>query len=267
MRTEVRVVGERMVVRHGGVRGEAPVAAVAAEIARLGHRQPSCPVLPAGTRVWLERGDAVGVCIELPPQARVVRWLSASSRVPFGRTAKYERYFISFPWIEILLVFRRGALTGYQQLYYRRESLDAGEDLLLPNLFNVARGYGQKCWLCLVNLEDLTSLAWPAKIRAVVEHVFGAAFNRSSEVHEQNSLFGAMVKAKIDPRVDSIETWQEATRADPRFALQVPWRAANTTVSAELHRMLDGVVGPGTVTTAEDLAALVALLGEKGCAA
>ncbi len=264
MTADVRIVGERVVVRQNGVTAEHSLAAVVRELLRLAHREPSCPVLPAGVRKWMERGDTTAVAVELPPQARMVRWLADGSRAPFGRGARYERYFVSFPYVELLLVFRQGGLTGYQQLYYRTAPLDEGEELLLPNLFNVANGYDQQCWLCLANLRDVSRLAWPAKLQAVVEHVFGAAFNRSSEVHERNSLWGAMVAAKLDPRVASIEAWQEATRANPRFALEVPWKPANTTVTAELHRMLDQVAGPITIDDAEDLGAVVALLNERG---
>jgi hypothetical protein len=263
MKPEIRIVDQRVVVRHNGTTVEQPVAAVVGELVRRAERRPSCPVLPAGVRAWIEHGDVTAVAVELPPQARMVRWLAAGSRLPFGRAARYERYFIGFPYIVLLLVFRQGALTGYQQLFYRRAPLDDGEELLLPNLLNVAQAYRQTCWLCLVNLRDVSRLPWPAKIRAVVEHVFGAAFNMSAELHEMNSLWGAMVAAKIDSRVASVEAWQEATRANPRFALEVPWKPARTTMTRELETMLEHVVGPMTIADAEQLGAVVAQLGGR----
>lgn len=255
--TEISIVGDHVILRDGeGAALEAPLSRMLEEMMRAGgDRQPSCPVLPAGVRRWIDRRDLVAVAVELPPQARMVRWLADGSRLPYGHRAVYERYFLSFPYVELLLVLRRGALTGYQQLYYRTASIEHGEELLLPNLYNVAEGYGQRCWLCLVNLRDVTRLAWPAKISAVVEHVFGAAFNQSSEVHEGNSYWSAM--RKLDPRVASPEAWQEATRNNPRFALEVAWRPADTTVSVELETMLDRIEPAARLRTAADLTNIV----------
>ena len=150
-------------------------------------------------------------------------------------------------------------MTGLQQLYYRREPLDAGEELLLPNLYNVAHGYGQRCWVCLANLADLSPLPWADKVGAVVDHVFTASFNRSSEAHEGNSYFGTT--RGLDPRLASLEAWQDATRRNPRFSLDVPWRSAETTVSAELTAMLACTVGPLAIDTATDLAGLITRVG------
>ncbi len=260
---ELAIVGDRVILRdRGGVVLDAPLARVLEEMRRAGDRQPSCLVLPGGARRWLERRDLTAVAIELPPQARMVRWLADGSRLRYGQRAAYERYFLSFPYVELLLVFRGGTLTGYQQLYYRTASIEQGEDLLLPNLYNVAEGYGQLCWLCLVNMRDVTRLSWPAKINAVVEHVFGAAFNQSSEVHEGNSYWGAM--RDLDPRLASPEAWQKATRENPRFALDVAWRPANTTVTAELLAMLDHIEAPVRVETAADLSNILTRAAGRG---
>jgi hypothetical protein len=84
-------------------------------------------------------------------------------------------------------------------------------------------------------MGDLSSLPWPEKVRAIVDHVFGAGWNRSSELHEGNSYWGSM--AGIDPRVASVEAWESATREQPMFTCQVAWKAAGTTLEAELERM------------------------------
>jgi hypothetical protein len=260
---ELTIVGDRVILRDGdGIMLEVPLARVVDEIAHAGDRQPSCQILPVGTRRLMERRDLTALAVELPPQARMVRWLADGSRMRYGRRAVYQRYFLAFPYIELLLVFRGGALTGYQQLYYRTASIEQGEDLLLPNLYNVADGYGQRCWLCLVNVPDVTRLSWPEKIDAVVEHVFGAAFNQSSEMHEGNSYWGAM--RDLDPRLASPEAWQEATRANQRFVLEVPWRAAHTTVTAELRAMLDHIEPAAPVETAADLSNFLARAGRRG---
>jgi hypothetical protein len=175
------------------------------------------------------------------------------SRNPYGPRAKYQEVFLAFPYIILLLVFRRGALTGLQQLYYRTAPLDEGEELLFPNLLNVAKGYGQKAWVCLQHVpSDVNTLAWPKKIDLIVDHLFTAAFNRSSEVHEGNSYWGSM--KSIDPRIETIEAWQEASKKNPLFILEMPWKPAGTTVSAELESMLNQVA---TAPSVENVTKLV----------
>src|SRR3989304_5252021 len=118
---EIHIVGDRVVLRQGSqTLVAAPLPEVVREIARSAERATSCGILPKDAALWLERGDATAVVIEVPPHARNVRWLVDGSRADYGPDAHYAQYFIAIPYVEILLVFRRGALTGLQQLYYRR---------------------------------------------------------------------------------------------------------------------------------------------------
>jgi hypothetical protein len=257
---EIQIVGDRVTVRQGsGTLVTAGLSDVVRELTGSAQRVPSSGILPRDVRLWYERGDATAVVIEVPPHARTVRWLAGNSRAHYGPRARYEEYFLAFPYVELLVVFRGGALTGLQQLYYRRAPLGVDEDLLLPNLYNTANGYGQQCWVCLVSLDDVGPLPWTDKIHAVVDHVFTTAWNRSSEVHEGNSYWATM--RNIDSRVATPEAWQEATRQNPRFALDVSWKSAGTTASAELTAMLDRVVEPLVVSTATDLVGIVTRAG------
>ncbi|MFQ5668116.1 MAG: hypothetical protein ACE5I7_17010 [Candidatus Binatia bacterium] len=257
---EIHIVAERVTLRQGSrTLVAAPLPAVMQELVRSTQRGPSCGILPRDVRLWYERGDATAMVVEVPPHARSVRWLVEGSRAAFGRGARYTQYFIAFPYVELLLVFRRGALTGFQQLYYRRAPLGEDEELLLPNLYNVAQGYGQRCWVCLANMRDVSRLSWSNKVGAIVDHVFTAGWNRSSEVHEGNSYFSST--RGLDARVATLEAWQAATRCDQRFALEVPWKPAGTTATAELTAMLDEVVPRLAVRTATDLAGAVTRAG------
>lgn len=266
---EVRISGERVTVHLGRRRiGETSVGTALELLAGLEGRGPGMHVLPRGVRIWHERGDALGVAVEVAPQCRTLRWLAEDSKKPFGPGARYLEYFLALPWVVLLLVLRGGTLTGYQQLYYRTAPLDPAGDLLLPNLPNVAEGYGQRCWVCLQSLQRAGPLAFETLIGKVVEHVYTAAFNRSSEVHEGNSWFGRM--RDLDPRVATPEAWQAATRENRAFPLQVPWRPAGTTAAAELGAMLDRVVAPTRPRTSGDLATLLvhaAAPGKQGSVA
>lgn len=253
---EIRISGDQVAVHQGSKKLiAASLPEVIETIEGAGAVHEEFAVRPRGARIVQARRDAVAMGLEILPHTRRVRWLADDSELPYGRGAKYADYFVSFPFIVLLLVFRRGSLTGQQQLYYRTESLDRGEDLLLPNLYNVAKGYHQRCWVCLQHVPDVGKLAWDVKIASIVDHTFSAAFNRSSEEHEGNSYWSG--GKAVDPRVASMEAWQEASRADRRMALSVPWEPAGTTASNELREMLDRVVRPKKLQSATDFAGMV----------
>jgi len=253
--TDIHIAGDTVTIEREGQTAAVALDEFLARLALAVDTRPGCGFYPDGVRAWLSRGDAVAVAVEVPPHARTVRWLLDDSEVPFGRGARYGAFFLAFPYVVLLLVFRRGGLTGFQQLYYRRQPLAEGaEDLLLPNLYNVADANQQRCWVCLAQLHDVSRLPWPDKLRAIVGHVFTAAWNRSAEWHEGNSY--AHLR-DLDPRLKTAAAWEAATRENPRFALDVPWPAAETTATAELTRMLDLVVAPTPLANADDLAALL----------
>lgn len=266
MSFEIRIVQDRVEVRQGREKLAAvPLEGFLSQIVQASDRSADCEILPRCVRVWRERGDATAVVLEVPRHARTVRWVASGEGRPFGPKARYETRFLAFPYIILLLVFRRGQLTGFQQLYYRRKPLDSSaasqQELLLPNLLNVAKGYGQRCWVCLQNLEIRASQPWSKKIDAIIDHVFNAAFNRSSEVHEGNSYWGSI--GRVDPRLESVEAWERASKQNPLFVLDVPWTSAGTTVGAELQSMLDQVLSVPSLGTATELAGLITRIGKQ----
>ena len=253
---EIRIAGDTVTIERGRDTAAVAFDESLPQLATALTPRPSCGFFPDGVRAWVPRGDAVAVAIEVPPHTRTVRWLLDDSEVPFGRGARYGQFFLAFPYVVLLLIFRREGLTGFQQLYYRRQSLTEGpDDLLLPNLYNVAEAYEQRCWVCLAQLGDVTRLPWADKLRAVVGHVLTASWNRSAEWHEGNSYHTRL--RGLDPRLQTPAAWEAATRENPRFALDVAWPAAGTTATAELARMLDQVIRPTPLADADDLAALL----------
>lgn len=263
MEPEIRIRGGQAVVRSGRKTiAQASVARLIQGITTRSSPLPSCGYVPEGVRVWTERGDSVGLVLEIPPDARSVRWLADGSRAAFGPKARYRTAYLSFPYCVLLLVLRQGALTGVQQLYYRTKPLAENDDrLLLTNLPNVSRGYDLQSWVCLMNVRDLSRLSWPKKLAAVRQHVFGAAFNRSSEVHEGNSYWTS--SKAVEARVRTLQAWEQATRADPYFTLGVRWRPAGTTALAELDSMLGRVVADQPLETATDLAGVIAASADE----
>ena len=237
---EIRIAGSQVQVRSGRkTLATVPIGDFVHTVACAAGSGPDI-LLPRGVRIFRQHGEVLGVVVEVPPGARRVRWITDDSAQPSGRGAKYRELYLAFPFVLVLLVLHRGRLTGQQQLYYRTAPLETPDDpLLLPNMYNVATGYGQKAWLCLQHVKARPN--WPPgqTIAAAVDHTFSAAFNRSSDIHEGNSYWEMM--RDVDPRVSSVENWAKSTRADRFFPLSVPWRDAQTTVRAELDSMLTQV--------------------------
>lgn len=234
---ELRISDSTVQVRSGRKKlAEVPVADFVRAVARASAQGPDV-VVPRGVRVSRRVGDVLAVAVELPPAARRVHWIRDDSEKPFGKGASYRELQLAFPFVIVLLVLHRGRLTGHQQLYYRTAPLASADDpLLLPNMYNVAKGYGQLCWLCLQHVEQQPEWSADQTISAAVDHVFSAAFNRSADVHEGNSYWEMM--RDVDPRIASVDAWAEATREDRSFPLSVEWRPAETSVGAELDSMI-----------------------------
>jgi hypothetical protein len=202
------------------------------------HR-PAVEPIPETVRFFWGRGDATVVVMEQKPTCHTVRWLADDSKVPFGRGATYRETRLAFPFVVLVIAFKGGNLTGQQQCFYRRGPLASLDDeLLLPNLLNVAAAYDQTCWLCLANLNpQMVDLSWDARVRRIWEHLFQAGFNASSEHHEGNSYWQKM--RTVDARVASVAAWEREAARDPFFPLAVEWRPAGKTVGVVMEQMMN----------------------------
>lgn len=260
MDIRLEIVDQRVVCKQGGREAlSAPLAEFLLELLRRADIQLLPDAIPDGVRFVRRRGEVAVLVIEEQPQVRTVRWLADDSPAPAGRGARYRVARLAFPFVVLILAFRRGGLTGYQQCFYRTSSLRSPQDLLyLPNLYNVASAYHQTCWLCLANLkDDLTGLLWEERVRTIRKHFWGAAFNGSAETHEGNSYWGVM--RGLDPRVASLEAWERATREDPFFPLKVRWRPAGKAVGQVMAEMLQATAPGGLPASATEAAALLPL--------
>ena len=203
--------------------------------------RPAPEPIPETVRFAWRRGDAAVLVMEQKPVCHTVRWLTDDSPVPFGRGAKYREARLAFPFVVLVVAFHDGNLTGQQQCFYRRAPLAAiGDELLLPNLLNVARAYDQTCWLCLANLnQNMAQMSWDERVRRLWTHLFQAGFNASSEHHEGNSYWQTM--RSVDRRVASVAEWEQESARNPLFPLAVEWRASGKTVEAVMEESMNRV--------------------------
>jgi hypothetical protein len=256
----IEMAGDRATWRQGGRRvGDIAVRDLLERIEGAGQERTSWRLHPPHVRLFVprNRGRTTGVVVEMPPGPRRVRWIADRSPEPFGPGAQYDDRYLSFPWVVLLLVFDEGELTGFQQAFFRTTAIGSLDDALyFTNLLNVARGYDQESWVCLVNLESrLGDLSWPERIAAVTEHFWHAAFNRSAEVHEANSYWRSM--RGLDPRLATAAEWEAATRDEPYFTLGVPWKRAPDDVGQTLERMLEMVCPCRPIERVEHLVTLI----------
>ena len=233
-----------------------PVHELVATLLERGDHTAVPGLIPEGVRFVHRRSDVVVLVIEEKPHLRTVQWLADDSPVPFGPRARYRTVRLSFPFVVLIIAFRGGELTGQQQCFYRTaplRNLDA--TLLLPNLYNVSvDAYEQQAWLCLQPLRGkLGDLTWEDRVQAIRKELW-AKFNRSSEMHEGQSYWGQM--REVDARVSSIDAWQEASRSDRFFPLQVEWKPAGCTVGEVVEGMLGELAPPFCPASAEDFVQL-----------
>ena len=260
MDLRIEIVGENVVCRQDGQEiGSTGLKAFVDLLVKRRDVSALPEAIPPGVRFVRQLSNTVALVMEEEPQVRTVRWLADDSPAPFGKDAVYRSARLAFPFVIVVLIFSAGRLTGFQQCFFRTKPLEKLDDTLaLPNLFNVANGYGQQCWLCLANLKkDLAPLSWSEKIRAIRKHIWGAGFNQSSEVHEGNSYWQTM--RGVDGRVASLDAWENASREDPFFPLKVEWKPAGTTIGEVIESMLAMAAPVQPVTSAEHLVPLITL--------
>lgn len=219
--------------------------------------------IPEGVRLVRSRSDVMVLVLEEPPAVRTIRWLAEDSPAPYGQKAVYRTVRLAFPFLVLVIGFRGGALTGYQQCFFRTSPLRSTADMLcFPNLLNVASAYGQLCWLCLANLgNNLAGQPWSDKVGLIWKHLFGAGFNGSSEVHEGMSYWSAT--RNIDPRFASIEAWEEASKKEPLFPLRVPWRPIGRSVGAVVEETMSLLAPPGLPSTTAELVQVLGLAAAR----
>ncbi len=229
-------------------------------------------MLPPGTR-WARRTPGGFVLVhETPNVVMNLRWIARESEAPYGEEAIYRDVRLSLPYIVVFAHYgvraRQLVLSDRNECYFRTSPLKSEDDpLFFPALLNCSRFSTPEghplSWICTQNLDrgPLRGMNHPnrylqASLGILLHHLFHAAFNRSSELSELTSWFTSTVDAGVDPRLASVEAWEEGTRENPLMALDVPWLPTGLSVKQVTERVASGMsVKP--VTTAEDVARLI----------
>jgi len=259
-----------MLMREGeaGFRRQVSLSAFLDALSRFNGDQAD-EIPPPGAKASWSRGYDKVLLLEIPPQSKVVRWICRDSVAKYGKGVKDAPVSLAFPYIEIMLHFRKGALSGNQRLYYRTRPVESSSDVLhQSNLLNVSDvPNGQRAWLCLQSFKVDPATTWEQKIKSLITFMWTWTFSESSEHHEGNSYFQR--NRRLDKRIHTVEAWQEATRQNPNFVLDINWPAmlnqktgAPLTVGDVVSEMLGASTGP-RITRSNQLVNLARTLPAK----
>jgi len=255
MQTELLIQGSEIrTSTPEGVEARMPLADLFDKL--IGYRNDvRATVLPDGIKAVFERGPVTIWVHEIPPCVRLLKWIAADSEQMFGEGTKYRDVAVALPYVIVLAVFapgERGRLTlaSSCEAFFRNRPLGGpGDELLFPALLNCSKFEPQEghplAWICTQHLDRSFDLEEdPGRrlrlgFKALLSCLFDTGFNYSSEHHEGSSWFTE--SRGVDPRVSSIEAWQQATAADPLFAVEVPWLPTHMSLAGVAERILDNL--------------------------
>jgi hypothetical protein len=229
--------------------------------------------LPDGIKVVKSRGP---VCIwvhQTPPRVYSFRWIAPHSRTRYGQGTLYREVRIALPYLIVVAIFEPDSenllnLSGRNECFFRNGPLESLDDeLRFPALLNCSKFPVEEgrplSWICTQHL-DRSRFAGEPDVNRRMRRGFGAlmhclletGFNYSSETHEGSSWFTE--SARADTRISSVESWEQATRDNPLFVLDVPWLPTGRKVRDIIERIFhqsqsDG----GDIQDASDLARFV----------
>lgn len=255
----IQIEGEvARLLRPGGdgrmtVEREVRLADLTATLAN-GYPADRTPVLPEGTRLFARWRHTAVLVIEEPPRVRRIRW-SAKTLKSEGT---YTEHHLAFPFIVYLVGFYQADFDA-MRIYYRSAPLTGeGDALHLPNLWNVqaAESPLARCRACLRGRPEGLSRPVGQQATGLIEFFWASGFNQDIE---DNCFDRAR---KRDPRIATLEVWEEATGADPLFPLGVPWEPVGLSLGQALDHWRRHGDHARRIETAADLADIMYRLRE-----
>lgn len=226
-------------------------------------------VLPDGIKAVFSQGPFTIWVHQTPPRIWQMKWIAANSPKEYGPGTTYRNVRIALPYLIVMGVFQAdGQLTHFNECFFRNEPLnDLDEELRYPALLNCSQFHTQQgnplSWICTQHVNPALVLKEPSickrmrmGLKTLLHCLVETGFNRSSEKHEKSSWFSNSVG--VDPRITTVEKWQEASAKDPLFVLDVPWLRTGMNVQQVVDRIFknrSAVMPP--MATAADVARVV----------
>jgi len=230
-------------------------------------------ILPDGVKsVVSQRGVEIWIH-QTTPQAHNFRWIATDSPAPYGKGTVYRTVRIALPYLITVAVFKkRGdgqlSLSKSNECFFSNEPVSGWEnEMCFPALLNCSKFKYQEgkplSWICTQHInrdafesEPDTSKRMRLAFGELTHCLLEAGFNYSSEHHEFNSWYSE--SKSVDPRIETVEQWEEATQKDELFALEVPWLKTGM----NLGQIVDRIFGihrakPQDFSTADAVARIV----------
>ena len=201
--------------------------------------------LPDGIKFVKWQAPVLVIVHQRPPHVRKLRWIKNNSPKDFGPGTKYQVARLSLPYSITFAAYHQCGehivLCGSNELYFRNKPLHNLQDQLgYPALLNISRiqnGRRDLSWICTQHLKRSSKMDWPQQLECLLEHTWDGAFNRSSERHEGESMYG--FSEGVHPDLHPIEKWCKATDDNEAFALGVKWKPVPNNVGQLIDCMLD----------------------------
>jgi hypothetical protein len=214
-------------------------------------------VMPDGVKWVMSRREHTIIVHQTPPAVHSFKWIASGSPAKYGPGTAYRQVSIALPYVIVFAIFlprRDGRLRlgDANECFFRTEPLRSPDDkLCYPALLNCSRFDSSErplSWICTQNLVH-SRLPLAAGVNERVRQgladlmrcLFETGFNYSSDEHELSSWFTETTR--VDPRVSSVERWEQATRKDPMFVAEIPWLPVGKSVRQVAERAMDFQTG------------------------
>jgi hypothetical protein len=254
-----------------GAKVEIPVSELHAAL-RPPRMDTGDVVLADGVKSVLGRGHVAIWIHETPPRIHNFKWIARDSEAPYGPATKYREVRIALPYLIVFAVYARGPqgfhLTAHNECFFRVEPFrDPSDSLLYPALLNCSKFSSPDghplAWICTQHLNTRTTMRMSnendrmrAEFKLLMACLLDSGFNFSSEHHEGTSWFTE--STGVDPRIATVERWQEESEKNAFFALDVPWIQVGMSVAQAAERIASNLkASDNRVATASDIARLV----------
>lgn len=219
------------------------------------------PILPDNTRCYACHGDTEVVLVELPPQVRTIFW--SDQQTPFLENltgAKRQKYIqecnLAFPYVVMVFTLKKGEFGLHRdgdggffpKCFYRNSPIISMNDRLYhTNLYNVRTA--DSC-LCLHPKMDARKTSLCDKINFFSSELWNEIFTTNMGSGDD---FHFIKSEKIDPRLGSLESWQEASEKPHFMFSEIKWPKTDFTVEKVIASALPEK-SKSSIKSAADLA-------------
>jgi hypothetical protein len=231
-------------------------------------------ILPGSVKTVRSRGTATLLVLEKPPALHRLKWIAPNSRARYGPGTTYRDVTLALPYLVVFAVFvsdPAGRLTlssTSNECFFRNEPIRSFDDqLCYPALLNCSKFRVQEghplAWICtqflrreLIDRETDLNARFRAGLKELLHCLLETGFNFSSEAHEGSSWYSE--SRIVDPRIATVEAWQEASLQDRFFVEKLPWLKTGLSLAEMIERIFKTLraIQPAIRTTG-DLARLV----------